>query len=321
MRIRLAFPDSIVSPATIAAALEASTVANEALGARGALPDIEHAIRDRLVRWKPEPFTDGEHFDLAPEVLRRGWGDCDDLAPWLAAQLRMEGEDARAVAIRSGAQRYHAVVEREDGQILDPSKWAGMGSSSSKGVAGHGYHPLVEPGWNALALVPHHNGWGARADLALDGDEHFASVSWDPDPKRALDRAVAGLIAGCDGYELELGDGLADLAASCAPIASVARGRAYSSRSHGPMSESLNVGFGLSDITDMAASAIPGGGIANSLLKGAFGGKGGAPAAAPDGGGGGAPVTAPIAAPAGSKAKGGGNLTYVPGGGPIIVRF
>jgi hypothetical protein len=288
------------------------------------LPDIEHAIRDGLVKWKPEPFTDGEHFDLAPVVLGRGWGDCDDLAPWLAAQLRMEGEVARAIAVKSGSQRYHAVVEREDGQILDPSRWAGMGShGGGKGVHGQNYNPLVAPGWNALALVPHGGGWGARADLALDGDDHFASVSWDRDPKRALDRAVAGMIAGCDGMDLELGDGLADMAAACAPIASAARNRVYQRLRGGPMTESIVGLLGLPDsITNLAASVIPGGGIAKAGLdmlmpdgKPAPGGGGG-------GGGGGsqAPVTAPITSPAGSNSKG-GNLTYVPGGGPIIVRF
>lgn len=307
MRIRLALPDDIVSPATIAAALEASTVANEALAQRGALPDIERAIGDRLIRWRPEPFTDGEHFDLAPEVLRRGWGDCDDLAPWLAAQMRHEGEDARAIAIRSGPTKYHAVVERPDGQILDPSKWAGMGQQRGKeGVHGRAYSQIVGPDWNAMALMPHpRGGWGARADLALDGTEdHVSSAAWDMSPKRAMQRALAGASALAEGHDLEIGLGLSDLISTAAPMAGMA----------------LGIPPGLT------AAALP---MASSLLSsvmpgmGAPGGPPPGPGAAPAGGGGqtGVPQTVPISSPAGSRNKGGGNLTYVPGGGPIIVRF
>jgi len=306
MRIRLALPDDIVSPATIAAALEASTVANEALAQRGALPDIEHAIRDKLIRWRPEPFTDGEHFDLAPEVLRRGWGDCDDLAPWLAAQLRHEGEDARAIAVRSGPTKYHAVVEREDGQILDPSKWAGMGQGGKeRGVHGRSYSQIALPDWNALALMPHpRGGWGARADLALDGtDEHLTSAAWDMSAKRAIQRAIAGAAALAEGHELEIGLGLSDLVSTALPMAGMAMG--------------IPPGI--------TAAALP---MASSLLSSVLspGGGGGpppGPGQAPAGGAAqqGVPTTVPISSPAGSRNKGGGNLTYVPGGGPIIVRF
>lgn len=300
MRIRLALPDDIVGPATIAAALEASTVANEALARRGSLPDIERAIRDGHVVWKPEPFSDGEHFDLAPEVLRRGWGDCDDLAPWLAAQMRHEGENARAIAIRSGPTRYHALVEREDGQLVDPSRWAGMGRGTSKGVSGRIYGQLAGAGYNALALMPHSGGWGARADLALcDGDDQLASAAFDRDPKRALARAVAGLVACCEGIEGidgDVGSFLSDVVSTVAPVAAAATGNP----------------------TGLLSSALP---MAQSVLQAVSPGGGGG-AAAPAGAG--APqgaVTRPIVSPAGSNHKGGGNLTYVPGGGPIIVRF
>jgi hypothetical protein len=299
MRIRLALPDDIVGPATIAAALEASTVANEALAKRGSLPDLDRAIRDGHVVWKPEPFLDGEHFDLAPEVLRRGWGDCDDLAPWLAAQLRHEGEDARAVAIRSGPTRYHAVVEREDGQILDPSRWAGMGAKSDKRVSGQIYGQISPPGWNSMALIPHSNGWGARADLAWDGDDQIASAAWDRDPKRALSRAVAGLCAACEGFDIagdDVGSFLSDVVSTVAPVAAAATGNP----------------------TGLLSSALP---LASSVLSAVKGGGGGGGGVAP--GGGGAPVTMPVQSPAGTPShnRGGGNLTYVPGGGPIIVRF
>jgi len=292
VRIRLALPDDIVGPDTIAAALEAATVANEALARRGSLPDLDRAIRDGHVRWKPEPFTDGEHFDLAPEVLRRGWGDCDDLAAWLAAQMRHEGEDARAVAIKSGPTRYHAVVEREDGQILDPSRWAGMGQKQPKGVSGAVYSQLSRPEQNTLALMPHHGGWGARADLALDGHDQLASAAFDYNPKRALERAVSGLVACCEGLEIgeDVGSFLSDVVSTVAPVASAAMGNP----------------------TGLLQSALP---LASSVLSAVSPGQpGAAPAGAP-----GQPVTRPIMSPGVKDA--GGTVTYMPTGGPIIVRF
>lgn len=44
-----------------------------------------------------------EHFDAIPVVLKRGWGDCDDLAPWRCAELRKQGKRA---AIRVKWKRY-----------------------------------------------------------------------------------------------------------------------------------------------------------------------------------------------------------------------
>lgn len=113
--------------AAFRAALEASTRAHEALARAGRLPDITRAISSGAVRWAPEP-PGQERFDLATEVVGRGWGDCDDLAPWWAAQLRATGRDpgARAIVRRTGERRWHAVVQRSDGSIDDPSLAAGM---------------------------------------------------------------------------------------------------------------------------------------------------------------------------------------------------
>ncbi|WP_230685800.1 hypothetical protein, partial [Streptococcus pneumoniae] len=90
---RLAIPDGQINDKILGAALEVAAIANQGLAARGQLPDIFKALENRSFRWKPERFTDGEHFDLAPTVLARGWGDCDDLAPWLAAVLRGQGHE------------------------------------------------------------------------------------------------------------------------------------------------------------------------------------------------------------------------------------
>lgn len=78
------------------------------------------------VRYRREP-RGSEEWTPAPRVFARRFGDCEDLAAWRAAELRRAGElDARAIPIRSGARIWHAVVEREDGTIEDPSRALGM---------------------------------------------------------------------------------------------------------------------------------------------------------------------------------------------------
>lgn len=85
------------------------------------------------VRYAVEPMCRGvngferrcEEFTQAHEVMRRGWGDCDDLGPFLAAQRRLRGEDARAFA-RPSPAGWHVQVRRADGSIEDPSAVLGM---------------------------------------------------------------------------------------------------------------------------------------------------------------------------------------------------
>jgi hypothetical protein len=82
------------------------------------------------VRWQKETPTHGGHneerFLTIPLVRMLGWGDCDDLAAWRAAELQRSGERARAVvyAVRPGL--WHVVVRRGDGSIEDPSTRLGM---------------------------------------------------------------------------------------------------------------------------------------------------------------------------------------------------
>lgn len=83
------------------------------------------------VRYQNEPKGTIEEFATIPVILARGWGDCDDLAPWRVAELREQGEKARVrlqwkKSRRSGQRMYHVVVRRADGRIEDPSKLLGM---------------------------------------------------------------------------------------------------------------------------------------------------------------------------------------------------
>lgn len=158
MRINVAVPEAFVGPEVLDAALEGVTRLNEALLADGKVPLFEQAV-DR-VRWKPEPPGD-EHFDHAGVVLGRGWGDCDDLAPWHAASLRASGKDPGATAVvkRSGNKRWHAVVQRSDGRIDDPSAAAGMHEyARAHGIVGAGLPSMFPAEYHQHAYHSHVQG-------------------------------------------------------------------------------------------------------------------------------------------------------------------
>jgi hypothetical protein len=222
MRVNVAIPEAEVSKPVLDAALESVTRLNEQLLKKGA-PTFQEALK-KGIKWKPEP-PGQEHFDHAGIVAHRGHGDCDDLAPWEAASLRVTGTDpgAKAVVIRSGPQMWHAVVERSDGSHADPSKAAGM-------LRHHGYHgatlPLMhqpsavvgghfEPPRPTLALRPFPGGrYQARVDVpwyspsGVNGDEltptdyAMTALHTAPVPSQALVGAVMGAIelADAGGY-------------------------------------------------------------------------------------------------------------------------
>jgi hypothetical protein len=126
MRIRIAVPEQFVDPSVIDAALEAVTRLDESMIRNGQAPTSHEAIAAGAI-WRPENMGD-EHFDHAGTIASRGWGDCDDWAPLHAATLRASGEDPGAFArvVPSGPSTYHAIVQRTDGAIDDPSVAAGM---------------------------------------------------------------------------------------------------------------------------------------------------------------------------------------------------
>ncbi len=84
------------------------------------------------VRYAPEPnagkFEEFAGIDL---VLSRKWGDCDDLAAWRAAEIRIkEGRPANILVYwrKRGSQTiWHVQVRRSDtGEVEDPSRLLGM---------------------------------------------------------------------------------------------------------------------------------------------------------------------------------------------------
>lgn len=181
-------PERHISKPILDAALEATTLLDESLIESGA-PTFREA--GHKVVWRPEPAGHGENFDHVLTGLRRGWMDCDDLAPWHAASLRVTGQDPDAFAevYKSGPGRWHAVVRRGDGSIDDPSKWRGMRPGVAPGVMGvgaifvHGAGGLVGSDVGAYSIDPRlyvrprgDGAWESRTDMPYD------FVPWQHDP-------------------------------------------------------------------------------------------------------------------------------------------
>lgn len=94
------------------------------------------------VRYENEPHwtfqgEPVEEFAAIPIVMGRGWGDCDDLAPWRCAELRVKSRENAKIRIqwqrqklpggKLGRKYFHIVVRRADNTIEDPSAKLGMG--------------------------------------------------------------------------------------------------------------------------------------------------------------------------------------------------
>lgn len=220
MRINVAVPEANVQPEVLDAALEAVTRLNEDLISKRQVPTFAQAL-EQGIQWRPEP-PGQEHFDHAAAVIGRGWGDCDDLAPFQAASLRATGEDpdARAVVVQSGPKRWHAVVERGDGSHDDPSADAGMHEwYARQGTRGATVPMISTRGESSvvgayrirpqIALRPAYGVWQARADLPWHWREHE-----DQDAPTRGDFAMAALHASPVASTAIVGciNGLVDLA-------------------------------------------------------------------------------------------------------------
>jgi hypothetical protein len=307
MRINVAVPEAHVSRPVLDAALEATTRLNESMIHAGEVPLFDQ-VKDHI-RWKPEP-PGQEHFDHAGIVIGRKWGDCDDMAPFAAASMRATGEDpgAKAIVKRSGPQRWHAVVERSDGTIRDPSRETGMGQTN--GVLGSALPLMRVPGTAAvngayvvrpqLALRPVRStrtgeveAWQARADLPWN---------WTHDERSPADVAMATLHASPVSSEAIVGacEGLIRLGeANDVPDEVLSRAAAIRDACEGCPWEELAGMYGEEDAT--AAGALVGSFFSNLAKKAApllsntpfaplaatFGGKEVAQRMIPSGGGGG----------------------------------
>jgi len=95
------------------------------------------------VRYKRDPEKNGmgitELWLDAPAILRRGYDDCEGLASYLAAEMRVRknpsvgGKRRPFACVRLKTTRYpgllHAIVfDPQTREVFDPSKALGMGS-------------------------------------------------------------------------------------------------------------------------------------------------------------------------------------------------
>jgi len=299
MRINVAVPEAHVSRPVLDAALEAVTRVNEAMIKAGDVPLFDE-VRDHI-RWKPEP-PGQEHFDHAGIVLGRKNGDCDDMAPYAAASMRATGEDpgAKAIVKRSGPQRWHAVVQRSDGTIRDPSRETGMGQTN--GVLGSSLPLMMAPRVSVsgfarpqLALRPVHNrageleAWQARADLPWEWVQGHDVAMAAIHGSHLSSQAVIGA---CEGL-LRLGDANDvpdELLSRCAAIRDACHGVPWHelARHYGPEEATAAgavVGSFFSNLVKKAAPLLSSTPFAPAIA--AFGGKDVAQRMAPSGGGGG----------------------------------
>jgi len=112
--------------------LEALTVANVAYLLRH--PHTPN-LYESGVRYEEEPPGRDEWQDI-PDTIARRTGDCEDLASWRVAELRVRGGEPRATHVISVAElpngdgdlvtTYHIRVLRQDGTAEDPSRVLGM---------------------------------------------------------------------------------------------------------------------------------------------------------------------------------------------------
>lgn len=221
MRLNIAVPEDHVKKPVLDAALESVTRLNEEMLKAGKVPTFQEGAHG--IQWQPEP-PGAEHFDHAAKVLGRGHGDCDDLAPWHAASLRVTNEDpgAKAVVKRVADDRWHALVKRSDGTYDDPSLTAGMPGKRKPGVRAPVLAPMSRSvGQSVSGEVIQMPQLAARPIFSLDGEieawDARADIPWIHSPAdfgrdvamSTLHRApiasqavVGALVHGCDIAEV-----------------------------------------------------------------------------------------------------------------------
>ena len=125
MNIILTLPDELSDRAKVRLArgyLKSQVDTNLALFEEGLL---ETPLYESDVVYLREPPGTTEEFADALTALRRGWGDCDDLAAWRCAELRHQGVPATLsfrARYRPRGLLVHCVVRHPDGRREDPSK-------------------------------------------------------------------------------------------------------------------------------------------------------------------------------------------------------
>jgi len=140
------------------------------------------------VVYRPEIGT--EYWKTAQELINDGLGDCEDLANYRAAELRLKhGIDAHATAIKTGPGLYHAVVAGPDGCILeDPTKLLKIKEATERLTANPKWAiQLRGKMWIAAYGIPAQ----FKNDLGIPTVKGFVqSIGADEDPGLALLKAM-----------------------------------------------------------------------------------------------------------------------------------
>lgn len=134
------------------------------------------------VRYRVEP-PGRERWQLPSETRAVGYGDCEDLASYRAADLIFSGEDraATVVTYQSAPGVRHCIVRRGDGSREDPSRRLGMGSRQD-----HEERAELRAGLGGDAM-PGENGirWNVRR-LPRGGYEGEVILLLDPGLRRRM---------------------------------------------------------------------------------------------------------------------------------------
>lgn len=109
------------TPSQLAAMLAGMQVAGTLDMERAKLPRLYDS---GIVYRRERPMQ--EHWKLPSQTFADGYGDCEDLAVYRAAELALSGENARVVLLRAKPRLWHVAVQRANGTIEDPSKILGM---------------------------------------------------------------------------------------------------------------------------------------------------------------------------------------------------
>lgn len=128
MRVRPSF--EISSPQELQRALDAWTLLAQAelVRARRAGHPLPPVLRSGVRYRREQPGR--EQWQTPVQTLQKQHGDCEDLATWRAAELRLAGVNSARVRVKRGGNRlWHIYVTYErNGQrvVEDPSKALGM---------------------------------------------------------------------------------------------------------------------------------------------------------------------------------------------------
>lgn len=120
IRVEMELP---ASPAVLEAAMEGLVGANVEMMTHGRLGGVAFPpLYASGIVYRREP-PGQEDWQTADRLLENREGDCEDLAAYRTAELRRDGElGARARVVPTQRGKFHAIVQREDGSMEDPSR-------------------------------------------------------------------------------------------------------------------------------------------------------------------------------------------------------